>query len=74
MIKTLLQEFSIPVAISLTVAVGGMAVSNSRDVAVLQTESKNVLELQREMTRDIKEINKLVYRIDATITKESKYE
>lgn len=74
MIKTLLQEFSIPVAISLTVAVGGMAVNNSRDVAVLQTESKNVLELQREMTKDIKEINKLVYRIDATVTKESKHE
>jgi hypothetical protein len=27
MIKTLLQEFSIPVAISLTVAVGGMDIS-----------------------------------------------
>ena len=74
MIKTLLQEFSIPVAISLTVAVGGMAVSNSRDVAVLQTESKNVLELQREMTKDIKEINKLVYRIDANVTRENKHE
>jgi hypothetical protein len=67
MIRTFLQDLSIPVAISLTVAVGGMTVTNARDVAVLQTESKNMLELQREMAYELKEINHVVYRIDAKL-------
>jgi hypothetical protein len=72
MIKTLLQDFSIPVAISLTVAVGGLTVNNAREVAVLQTESKNMLELQKEMNTDLKAIGHIVYRIDAKLAVQEK--
>ena len=66
MIKTL-QDIAVPVAISLTVAAGGMTVSNSRDVAVLQTETVNMIEMQRNMNKDVKDISRLVYIIDAKL-------
>ena len=66
MIKTL-QDIAVPVAISLTIGVGGMTVSNSRDVAVLQTESNSMLGIQRELHKDVKEISRLVYHIDAKL-------
>lgn len=66
MIKSL-QDIAVPVAISLTVGVGGMTVSNSRDVAVLQTETNSMLEIQRDMNKDVKDISRLVYHIDAKL-------
>ena len=62
-----LQDIAVPVAISLTIAAGGMTVSNSRDVAVLQTETTSMLEIQREMNKDVKNISRLVYHIDAKL-------
>ena len=66
MIKSL-QDIAVPVVISLTIGVGGMTVKNSRDVAVLQTESNSVLDIQRELHKDIKDISRLVYHIDAKL-------
>jgi hypothetical protein len=54
------------------VAVGGLTVNNAREVAVLQTESKNMLELQKEMNTDLKAIGHIVYRIDAKLAVQEK--
>lgn len=62
-----LQDIAVPVAISLTIAAGGMTVSNSRDVAVLQAESSSMLDIQRELHKDVKDISRLVYHIDAKL-------
>lgn len=65
--KELFAEYGLPVAVSITVGIGSLTISNSQRVAVLESETAGLVELQKEMVRDIKEINKLVYRIDATV-------
>lgn len=65
--KELVLEYGAPIAVSLTLGVGGLAVTNSQSVAVLEAETDNMVEVQREMIKEIKELNRIVYRIDAKL-------
>lgn len=65
--KDLMVEYGLPVALSLVVATGGIAITNQRDVAVLQSETDSMVEVQKEMIKEIKELNRIVYRIDAKL-------
>ena len=67
MIKDLLIEYAAPLAVSLTLAVGGLAVTNTRDVAVLQTENTHIMATNSELLIEMKEIAKVVYRIEARL-------
>ena len=67
MLKDLLIEYGAPLAVSLTLAVGGIAISTSERVAVIETENKNMLTIQRELVHEMKEMNRIIYRIDAKL-------
>ena len=65
MIKDLLIEYAAPLAVSLTLAVGGLAVTNTRDVAVLQTETTHIMTANSDLLNEMKDISKVIYRIEA---------
>jgi hypothetical protein len=67
MLKSTLIDYAAPIAVSLTLAVGGMAVNTSEKVAVLQSETKNMVQVQQEMVQEMKELNRIVYQIDAKL-------
>ena len=67
MIKDLLIEYAAPLAVSLTLAVGGLAVTNNRDVAVLQTENVHIMAANSELLNEMKAISKVIYRIEARL-------
>lgn len=67
MLKDLLIEYAAPLAVSLTLAVGGLAVTNNRDVAVLQTENVHIMAVNSELLNEMKAISKVIYRIEARL-------
>lgn len=67
MLKDLLIEYAAPLAVSLTLAVGGLAVTNNRDVAVLQTENVHIMAANSELLNEMKAISKVIYRIEARL-------
>lgn len=67
MLKDVLLEYGAPVAVSLTLAVGGMAISNSERIAIIETENKNMVQVQQEMIREIKDLTAVVIRVDTKL-------
>lgn len=65
--RDMMVEYGLPVALSLAVAGAGLTITNQRDVAVLQSETESMVEVQKEMIQEIKELNRVVYRIDAKL-------
>lgn len=66
-IRDLMVEYGLPVALSLAVATAGITLTNQRDVAVLQSETENMVEVQKELIKEVKELNRVIYRVDATL-------
>jgi len=67
MLRDMLIEYGVPIAGTLAVAVGGMAINNQQSIAVIESENKTMLELQHEMHRDIKDMSRIVYRLEAKV-------
>jgi hypothetical protein len=67
MVKDILMEYGIPIAVSLSLGLGGMAISNSTKIAVLESETHNMVEVQKEMIHELKELNRVIYKIDAKL-------
>ena len=67
MLRDMLIEYGDPIAGTLAVAVGGMAINNQQSIAVIESENKTMLELQHEMHRDIKDMSRIVYRLEAKV-------
>lgn len=67
MIKDFIIEYGAPVAVALTLSVGGMAIKNSKDIAVIESEKAMIVDLQRETIKEVKDLSKAVYRLEAKL-------
>lgn len=74
MLKNLLNDYALPVAATLTLSVGGVAVNNRIDVAVLKSENRTLVQSQAEIVieqrailKELRDMNIIVTRIDTTL-------
>jgi hypothetical protein len=67
MLKDVLLEYGAPIAVSATLAVGGMAISNSERIAVVETETKNVIQIEQQTLREVRELTVIVARIEGKL-------
>lgn len=67
MLKEMVTEYALPIAVTLSIAIGSMSIKNTVDVAVVKAETANMVEVQKEMNSQLQEISKVVYRIDGKL-------
>lgn len=74
MLKNLLNDYALPIAATLTLSVGGVAVNNRIDVAVLKSENRTLTQSQtvlvteqRAILKEIRDMSIVVTRIDTTL-------
>lgn len=67
MLKDVLLEYGAPIAVSLTLALGGMGIKNTIGVAVLESETENMVQVQKEMIKEIKSLTIIISRVDGKL-------
>lgn len=67
MLKDVLLEYGAPIAVALTLGVGNLTIGNSERIAVIETENKNMVQVQQEMIKEIKDLTAVVIRVDTKL-------
>jgi hypothetical protein len=67
MLREIVTEYGLPLAVTLSVGLGSMAINNATSIAVLESETHSMVDVQKEMIKEIKTLNRVMYRVEAKL-------
>jgi hypothetical protein len=67
MLREIVTEYGLPLAVTLSVGLGSMAINNATNIAVLESETHSMVDVQKEMIKEIKTLNRVMYRVEAKL-------